>query len=218
MLGRTLLAVGLIGAALWLVGCSKEKEGSGVAASERRNVGSFSRVLLSGEASVVVTVGGELRVTVRADDNLLRDVDTQVQDSTLEISQPDNLDLAPKVGIDVDITVPTLEGVEVSGSGDVSVDGIRGDVFQTEVSGAGNVHASGQVDRVEAVVSGAGDVRLVDLVAREAIVEISGAGDIHVHATESLTASVSGAGDVIYTGDPEEVNRDVSGAGEIRPE
>jgi Putative auto-transporter adhesin, head GIN domain len=41
----------------------------------------------------------------------------------------------------------------VSGSGDVSVDGVRGDVFRTEVSGAGNVQASGQVDRVEAVVS-----------------------------------------------------------------
>jgi hypothetical protein len=54
---------------------------------------------------------------------------------------------------------------------------------------------------------------LVDLVAREAVIEISGAGDVHVHATESLTASVSGAGDVIYTGDPEEVNKDVSGAG-----
>jgi hypothetical protein len=48
--------------------------------------------------ALFVTVGAEQRVTVRADDNLLRDVDTQVQDSTLEISQPDNLDLAPRSG------------------------------------------------------------------------------------------------------------------------
>jgi hypothetical protein len=68
------------------------------------------------------------------------------------------------------------------------------------------------------VVSGAGDVRLDQLVAREAKVEVSGAGSVHVHATDSLTASVSGVGDVVYSGRPEDVQKDVSGVGDVRPQ
>jgi hypothetical protein len=67
------------------------------------------------------------------------------------------------------------------------------------------------------VVSGAGDVRLERLVAQEAEVEVSGAGSVHVHATDSLTASVSGVGDVVYSGRPEDVQEEVSGVGEVRP-
>jgi hypothetical protein len=85
------------------------------------------------------------------------------------------------------------------------------------VSGEGDLQANGHVDWVEAEVSGAGDVDFTQLVARDAIVEISGADDIRVHATESLSASVSGAGDVTYTGDPSDVQTDVSGAGDVDP-
>jgi hypothetical protein len=46
-------------------------------------------------------------------------------------------------------------------------------------------------------------------------VDLSGAGDVHVHATESLDASVSGAGRVLYPGDPADVKTDVSGAGTV---
>lgn len=46
---------------------------------------------------------------------------------------------------------------------------------------------------------------------------MSGAGSVHVHASDSLTASVSGVGDVVYSGRPEDVTEDVSGVGEVRP-
>jgi hypothetical protein len=217
MLGRTLLAVVALGAALGLEGCivGTEKEGSGVEASESREVDSFSRISLSGAADVVVTVGEAQAVTVRGDDNLLGDVKTEVDDGRLKISEDGQLD--PKVGITVEITVPDLEEVDVSGAGDVTVEGLRGEVFRVDVSGAGNVEASGRVDRVEAEISGAGDVRLTELVARDATADISGAGSIRLHATESLTASVSGAGSVVYTGDPAKVETDVSGAGQVEP-
>ena len=60
-------------------------------------------------------------------------------------------------------------------------------------------------------------VRFQRLVAQEASVEVSGAGSVHVTATDSLTASVSGIGDVVYSGHPESVDKDVSGLGEVRP-
>ena len=94
---------------------------------------------------------------------------------------------------------------------------IDGEAFRVEVSGAGGVEATGRADSVEIVVSGAGDVRLQKLTAQEASVEVSGAGSVHVAAAHSLTASVSGVGDVVYSGNPERVKKDVSGVGEVRP-
>jgi len=96
--------------------------------------------------------------------------------------------------------------------------GVSGSTFRTAVSGAGNVTATGEVDLVEVEVTGAGDVVLSELVAGDASVEISGAGDVHVYASDSLSASVSGAGDIVYSGDPQQVEKDVSGVGEIRAE
>lgn len=209
------LTVIAVGAGLSLAGCTTQKEGSGVEASERRDLGAFSRISLTGEADVTATVGETQTVSVRGDDNLLADVETEMDNGTLEISDPSNVDLEPKVGVTVEITVPALEDIQVSGSGDVRVDGIEGDLFGVEVSGSGSVEASGEVGRVEAEVSGSGDIRLAELVSRDATAEISGAGGIQVHATESLVASVSGAGDITYTGDPADVERDVSGAGTI---
>lgn len=214
---RAFLSVIALGAALSLAGCADRRVGSGVEASETLEFGSFSVISLSGEANVVVTIGDPQSVIVRADDNLLADVVTEVVDDTLEISEPSLVDLEPRAGMTVEITVPQLQEVEVSGSGDLSVASLQGKLFRVEVSGAGTVEASGEVERVEAEVSGAGDVQLAELVAREASAEVSGAGDIHVHATESLSAEVSGAGDIVYSGDPADVETDVSGAGDIQP-
>jgi hypothetical protein len=189
-----------------------------VAATETREFGSFSRISLNGEADIDVQVGGEQSMSVRADDNLIGDVQTKVQDGTLDISQPDNVGFDPDIGINIRITIPSLESIELSGAGDVRVTGVRGSSFRTVVSGAGNVTAAGEVDRVEVEVTGAGDVVLSELVAGDATVEISGAGDVQVYATESLSASVSGAGDIVYSGDPLQVEKDVSGVGEVRAE
>jgi hypothetical protein len=212
-------ATSLLLAALLLAGCAVEtKEGSGNEASETREVESFTALSLSGGFDVVVTVGGAQKLTVRGDDNLLEDVESNVDEGTLELSQPDDVDLEPKAGLTVEITVPELESIELSGAGDVNVEDLSGGEFRVDVSGAGNVEATGEVDRVEADVSGAGALRLSELVAREASVDLSGAGDIHVHATESLTASLSGAGNIVYSGDPADVETDVSGVGQINPE
>ena len=41
-------------------------------------------------------------------------------------------------------------------------------------------------------------------------------GDVQVYTTGSLTVTVSGAGDVVYTGNPSTVETNVSGAGQPR--
>jgi hypothetical protein len=214
MYRRVLLVLVCLGASLTLSGCA-EKEGSGVEASETRDVEAFSRIELNGQADVIVTIGGQQTMTVRADDNLLGDINTEVEDSTLEISQTGNVDLQPRAGITIEIALPNLDEVEVSGSGNVTVSRIDGGTLRIEVSGSGDVEATGQVEQVEADLSGSGELRLAQLVARNASIDVSGSGDAHVHATNSLAASVSGSGTITYAGNPPNVDTDVSGSGDV---
>jgi hypothetical protein len=204
--------------AVALTACStgSGEEGSGTEGSEARKLPQFTAVEVSGQADAVVRIGGPRKVTVRGDDNLLEHVETDVSGDTLEVSQDKDLD--PELGITVDIRIPRVDMVKLSGAGELTARGLRGGEFRAEVSGAGSVEADGRVRSVNVVVSGAGDVRLDQLVAREAKVEVSGAGSVHVYATESLTASVSGVGDVVYSGRPEDVQKDVSGVGDVRPQ
>ena len=200
-----------------LAGCSlgSGKEGSGVEATETRTVDEFTRVSLAGSAKVVITVGADRKVVVRGDDNLIGELETTVDGGTLNISENGNLN--PKAGLTVEITVPQLEGVDVSGSGDLSAQGVNGDSFSASVSGSGSVEATGEVSAAEVNVSGSGNVGLEKLTAEDVTVDVSGSGNARVYASRSLNATISGSGNVGYSGNPANVEKDVSGSGEISP-
>src|SRR6476619_2232567 len=65
---------------------SSSVEGSGVAASETRDVDPFGSVELAGSNNVVIRVGEQQSVIVRADDNLIDRVTTEVQSGNLVIA------------------------------------------------------------------------------------------------------------------------------------
>lgn len=212
------LLTGLV-AVLLLVACggddsgAEAKSGSGVAASETREVDSFSSVDLQGFGDVMITIGPEQSVTVETDENLLERVDTTVRGDALEIETDGRLDT--DLGIDVVIVVPKLEAVTLSGAGDFVIDGLSAPSVDVVMNGAGNVEAVGTVERLDVSINGAGNAALSDLVASEVDVSINGAGNAAVQATSSLSASINGAGRVTYSGDPEEVETSTQGVGTI---
>ena len=55
------------------------------------------------------------------------------------------------------------------------------------------------------------------LKAENVRITVSGAGDAEVYASKSLHAVISGAGDVVYDGNPADVQREISGWGEVSP-
>ena len=78
------MTAALLGA-LVLAGCGSSGDtGSGVEASEERDVEAFSQIKVEHAIAVLVEVGPTQSVVVHADDNLLEDVKTRVDDATLE--------------------------------------------------------------------------------------------------------------------------------------
>lgn len=206
--------------------------GSGNVTSESRDVSGFNEVVLKGSGTVRVEVTGTESLTIEAEDNLLEYLTTDVVDGRLVLDS--RRALSPTREIVYTITAATLEGLDVSGSGDIAAIGVAGDRIDISVSGSGAVDASdlavgsavveisgsgsieivGTADDVDLSISGSGRFDGADLVAGSADVRVSGSGDAVVNVADQLDASVSGSGNVEYLGDPS-VNSSVSGSGSV---
>lgn len=190
-------------------------KGSGNLKTENRTVGNFRQVESRGAVDCEITVGKAASLTISADDNILPLIETNVENGILIISTKGSY--STKNGAKALITVPELHAFAVKGAGDSKIDGLRGRSFDVSISGSGDITGRGQVENVRASISGSGDINLADVLAKKAEVSIAGSGDISLHASESLTASIRGSGDISYSGNPKNVQKSVSGSGDIHP-
>lgn len=188
-------------------------EGSGVGVAETRELEPFTAVELAGANTVTIGVGGEQRVVVQADDNLVGHVVTEVRNGVLVVDESGSFDSVSPMS--VEITVPSLDDVRLSGSGTILIDGHELEALAVALPGAGTITGAGTVTTLEVDLAGSGDIDLGELVARDATVALSGSGTVLVHVTGALEADVSGTGSVTYTGDPDSVDREISGAGSV---
>lgn len=190
-------------------------QGSGVAKTESRQPGEFQAVRIDGMADVSIQIGAPAAVSVTTDDNLLQVITTNVQGNTLVIGS--NQSYSTKVGVKVAITVPELSGVQINGSGDIRITGLDAEKFSTVIRGSGNIQAAGTARDLSAQIEGSGDLNLGDLQTHTASISVAGSGNATVNASEQLSASVAGSGNIQYRGAPKNVQKSVAGSGSVRP-
>jgi Putative auto-transporter adhesin, head GIN domain len=187
-------------------------QGSGVAAKQSRALATFSSVDLAGSNNVTVAVGGRQSVVVHADSNLLRYVTTRVAGGTLVIGTTGNF--TTKSPMSVEVSVPSLAAVTLSGSGQIAVTGIHAPRLTVTLPGTGALYAGGTVTQLNVTLGGSGLAQLDNLVARGVHAAVAGSGLIRVTATASLNAAVTGSGAIIYSGNPQ-VTSSVTGRGAV---
>lgn len=211
-----LLSTSALAAALVLPACTLH--GSGTQAKEVRELQPFDRVDLGGafELRVHVDPKVEQKVELSADDNILEGIGTQVSGTELEITM-EQWKVRPKQPMLIEIWVPALAEIDASGAADIQVEGLHGERFELDVSGAAKAVLDGSVDQFILDSSGASEVEARALEAKTVKLELSGAGEAEVFASEELDVDLSGAAKVRYWGEPESVSEDVSGAGSIEP-
>ena len=144
---------------------------------------------------------------------MIDDVHTDVRDGTLRVTF-DHHGLGGN-DVVVEASVPTLDGIVVSGSGDVDADGIRSDAFEVRSDGSADIGLTGTARRLALDLDGSGDANVAGLVARSARVSISGSGDASVRAADRLDVKLDGSGDVKYRGNPQ-VTKNDDGSGDIK--
>ena len=186
---------------------------SGAAATQTRTVATFTSLDLAGSNNVTITVGRPQSVVVHADSTLINHVTTEVVAGTLVIGDTGSFTASGPVSVDV--SVPSLTALSISGSGQISATGISTPQLTVTISGSGQLSAAGTATRLDVTINGSGQARLSQLTARDVNAVISGSGLIQVTATASLDAAVPGSGTIVYSGNPAQVTTSVTGSGAV---
>jgi hypothetical protein len=188
---------------------------------EVRNVESFTKISFGYPGKLYLKQGSPQKVELEGDKDVLEEIETEVEGGRLKIGKEGkwfDWKFDDNDKITVYITVPNIQGVSVSGSGDViGQSKIRTNDLDLNVSGSGSlsldVEASGDV---EADVSGSGDM---DLKGHFESFEsdVSGAGKVILVATIDNTADfgISGSGKIEARGQAGEVKTNISGSGRV---
>jgi hypothetical protein len=193
----------------------KGTQGSGIAATQARSVGEFGGLELAGSNTVTVTAGAPQSVVVHADSNLIADVTTRVVGGNLVIDTTGGF--TTHSPMNVEVTVPSLTVVKLSGSGRISVTGIKVPRLDVTLSGSGLLTAAGTATQLYVTLAGSGEAQLYQLTADDAHAIVSGSGLIQVTATRTLDAAVPGSGAIFYDGNPAQVTTSVTGSGAVIP-
>ncbi len=212
---KTTLFLSLVLLALVVGGCQHfgNVTGSGKMKLEKRDVPAFTAVDVSGAYDVEIVVQKEQSLEIEGDDNLLPLIRTEVKNGVLSINNEKSF--STKHTLRVRISVPNFDAISTSGASEFNVTNVKSDEFNIEASGAGHIQISGETKALEVGMSGAVGLDAKDLKAQKVNVKTSGASSADVYASEELRASVSGAGNIDYYGDPKTVSEDASGAGSI---
>jgi hypothetical protein len=213
------------------------ESGSGKVITETRDVSGFDSIQVEFPVQIFISQGQAESVKVKAEDNFLPGLKTEVHNGALEIfykvAEGDRVN--PTEPVVITIVVKDLTDVEFSSAGELTIEGVQADKLDISLSGAGNIKMTDlDVEDLSVVLSGAGNMSASgsaanlnveingfgsfsggDLHAITADVVLSGAGSATVWVDERLDAEISGAGSVNYYGDAA-VAKQIGGLGGVK--
>ena len=209
------ITIVLIAAVTAIAGCSRLGiKGDGVITTTNRPISDFSELAAAG-AYKIKWSSGKPALTISTDQNLLPLIKTSVNGKTLQIDCEGNL--APTQGITINISSASLSDVQLAGAIHLTASKLSGPDLKVESAGASSITADGSVTNLKANFAGASKLNAKSLQTQTATVSLVGASHADVNVTETLKASIAGAGALTYSGDPKSVEKNISGAGSIRP-
>lgn len=237
-LSLSLLLCLLVIFGLILGGCARENVyGSGRVVTEERPVGRFEDLTLEGPLEVHLKQGAAAALTIEAEDNVMRIVETSVSGATLHVKIRNSVNLKRFKPIHVYVQSEKYRKIIFSGSGSLSGNGndtIRTPSFSYEingsadarlkldanevrvwVNGSGNLGLDGKTTDYTSEINGSGNIHAAGLEAAKARIKINGSGEQLIWVTGQLDATISGSGNIKYKGTPGTVNTSVSGSGKI---
>ncbi len=196
---------------------------------QERNVPAFKAVSVSGGFELKVHRGGAQKVVIRADKDVIDEVETKVVDGELRIGL--NGWHSHTGHLEAEVTTPDLTGVEGSGGTKVSGDGPKGkdckiegsggteidlkgvacEGLKLEVSGGANVKLAGAAKKLEMDASGGVELETEALQVADAKLEASGGVTGKMAVTETIDSDFSGGVTLKIKGHPRVKKMSASG-------
>ena len=215
--------------------------GSGNIQTQTRDTGAFQAISIDYPgAKIIIQQGSPESVEIQADDNLLPQLSTEVLAGRLTIKSTETnwkTSVNPTKQVKMTITARDLNEIVLSaevgdlevndlradalklvlsGGAQIKLNGIQVDLLDSELSGAGDIQASGKANEIRLILSGLGNFNAADLQSGKATIELSGMGNATVRVEKELAATITGAGAVNYFGNPR-VDKTLKGAESVKP-
>lgn len=193
-------------------------KGEGKRVTKTLDLDEFTGINVSIGAEVHLRQGNKQKVEIKAQQNIIDLFNREVRGDNWNIRLEKGTNLRRHDGIDIYITMPTIEELGVSGSGSIDGETDFNDLGDLEVSisGSGDITLGGSGRDLEVSVAGSGDIDMADFRVDDCSVSIAGSGDCEVHVSKNLKVSIAGSGDVKYRGDPDKVKSSIAGSGDVR--
>lgn len=214
----------------------KSIRGDGNVKKETRQVANFTSLSSHGSIDVKINYGTSNSIQIEADGNLLPYIETNVENGQLNIQTKKNVNLKSRSKMTVFVSMTKINGLQLSGSGNILGNGNFTGDGKTEISlsGSGNINLSsgsfknldfsisgsgninvkhGSAAEITASVSGSGNIDCSNISADDVDVKISGSGNARVTVNKSLTANIMGSGNVFYKGTATNISTKVAGSG-----
>jgi hypothetical protein len=163
----------------------------------------FHSVTIEGMGTVTFVHGAQQRVVLKQGDT--NNTQIYVKDGELVFkSCPGkgwfgwNSSCPAGYNLNVEITTPGFDGVEIDGSG--------------KVMAAGGFP---QQPKLDIEINGSGNVDLMNVPAASTDVAIHGSGKVRVNARQNLDVEIAGSGSVVYGGNPH-ISQTIMGSGEVK--
>jgi hypothetical protein len=210
--------------------------GNGRIIQEDRPVGTFQSVEGNGFMNIYLIQGKANGVRLEGESNVLKYVDTRVEDGKLTVGTLHGISLDVSHDLNVYVTAPELTDVTLSGSGNIigknelsstrpiefTLSGsgsVKVDVdapgVKTALNGSGKIELQGQTKDLKVEIAGSADFFGNELKSENARVSIMGSGDAHVFSSVKLDVTIGGSGDVYYSGDPA-LSSNIYGSGSLK--
>nr|WP_294904748.1 head GIN domain-containing protein [uncultured Lacibacter sp.] len=228
----------LISSGILLSSCSTRRvKGNGDIVKQERKESSFNAVKVSGAFDVYFSQSDEQEIQIEADENLMRYIETNVEDGVLRIRTKNGINLRPTQDMKVYVKAPKYRSVSIAGSGnlvaetninlnekirlsiagsgDIRLQELNAPQVDVNISGSGTAEGHGSTRDIDIDVAGSGDVKMSGLKAENAKISIAGSGNVWVFASMKLEVKVAGGGDIHYYGNPTDIKSKLAGSGNL---
>ena len=229
--------IALVFLALLLINCSKGQVvvGSSNIISLEKQLSAYDRIEVLGSYDVIFTDGEVGKIKIKAPDNILPLIQTEVSYGLLRIDTGKSRYRVKEpiiiyVPVDSRLKQVVIKGsadiyteknletkaleVDVYGSGDVRLQ-VDASSLALKIDDSGDIRVGGKTDNLSININGSGDVEVPNLKAEKAVIKVNGSGDVSAYVTEDLDVSITGSGDVTIKGNPKKVKRIINGSGRV---
>ncbi len=181
---------------------NKPITGDGNIKSQTRTINNSNVVNISGNFKVNINNGKQSSVAITADENILPYIDVNTDNNTLSIAVKSNVVINPSQIPTINITVPVVKALNISGKTQLQASNINTDQLAIDLSGKSDVLLAGHTTNLMITASGKSSIQSNNLIAENITINGTGNSNISVNPIKELILNIVGKSDIQYVGNP----------------